>query len=346
MVLLIIVRIALPYILKDYVNRQLNKSKDYSGRIGDVTVHLWRGAYRIHDIHIFKRTGKVPVPFYSTAVLDLSLQWRELFHGSIVSKIAMENPSLNFVSGPTEAESQSGKENDWGETLKSLTPFDINRLTVDHGQIHFQNPFSNPPVDLYINDLSVVATNFNNSRRLQQKLPAGVFANGRTLGDGSVYLEVHVDPLAKNPAFELVGQLTNIDLTQLNSFLRAYGKFDVARGDFALYTSFAAENGNYDGYAKVLIKNLKVFKWSKEKNKDALEVFWEAIVGTLAAAFKNQPHDQLATTIPITGSLKKTDVHYWPTIGTLLRNAFIRSLVPSVDPQMKLKDVEKQEQQQ
>ena len=72
-VILIAVRLALPYVLKDYANRQLNKSHDYGGSIGDVTVHLWRGAYRIHNINIVKRDGEVSTPFFSANYLDLSL---------------------------------------------------------------------------------------------------------------------------------------------------------------------------------------------------------------------------------------------------------------------------------
>lgn len=342
LVLLLGVRLALPRIIESYVNHQLNRSKDYSGRIGRVTVHLWRGAYEVHDIHILKRNGDVPVPFYSTAILDLSLEWSELFHGALVSKIAMLDPSLNFVSGPTQDQTQTGKEEDWGQVLESLAPFKINRLAVEHGQIHFQNPYSTPPVDLYLNNISVLATNFTNSRRSAAALPAGITARGSALGNGLLNLEIHVDPLARTPAFELTGQLTNVDLVALNNFLRAYGKFDVARGDFALFTSFAAKDGNYDGYCKVLFTDLKVFNWSKDKHDDALEIFWKAIVGALAATFKNQPHNQLATRIPITGSFGKTDVHYWPTIATLLRNAFVKALVPKIDEPVKLDKVEKQ----
>lgn len=335
------IRLALPYVLKDYVNRQLNKSKDYSGSIGDVTVHLWRGAYQVHDIHIYKTGGEIPVPFFSTRILDLSLEWSELFHGSIVSKIGMLQPSLNFISGPTKEQSQSGKENDWGATLESLVPFDINRLTVNDGQIHFQNLYSTPPVDIYLNDVSVTATNFTNSRKVAAELPAGVTAHAKALGTGGLDLQIHVNPLAKAPAFELMGQLTNVDLVKLNNFLEAYGKFDVARGDFALFLSFAAKDGKYDGYCKVFFDDLKVFKWDKDKKKDILEIFWQAIVGTLTTAFKNQPHNQLATKIPITGSFGKTDVHLWPTIATLLRNAFIKSLVPRLDQPVTVKDVTK-----
>jgi hypothetical protein len=339
---LVCLRFTLPFGLKAYVNHQLNKSRDYSGKIGDVTVHLWRGAYQIHDINILKKGGIIPAPLFAARKMDLSLQWSELFHGSLVSRIAMQEPKLNFVSGPSKEQTQTGKENNWDQTLESLVPFKINSLEVTNGQIHFQNLYSKPPVDIYIKELSGVATNFTNSRRLTQKLPAGVSVQGKTLGSGELNLQMHLNPVAATPAFELAGQLTNVDLTALNDFLRAYGKFDVERGQFALFTSFAATDGKYDGYSKIFFKDLKVFKWEKESKKNALEIFWQAIVGTLATAFKNQSKDQLATKIPISGSFGKTDVHIWPTVETLLRNAFFQALVPKLDQPVKVENVENQ----
>jgi hypothetical protein len=44
-ILLVAIRIALPYVVRDYVNRSLNRAHDYSGRIGDVHMRLWRGGY-------------------------------------------------------------------------------------------------------------------------------------------------------------------------------------------------------------------------------------------------------------------------------------------------------------
>jgi len=338
---LIAVRLALPFALRDYANRQLNKSHDYGGSIGHVTVHLWRGAYRIHDINIVKRDGKVSMPFFSANYLDLSLQWSELIHGKLVSIILMDSPRINFVSGPTKAQSQSGTENNWNDTLESLVPFKINSLVITNGQAHFQNPYSSPPVDIYMTEVFGVATNLTNSREIKQQLPAGIEASGKTLGEGRLYLQCSLNPLAKSPTFQLNGSLTNVDLTQLNSFLRAYGKFDVARGNFALFTSFAAADEKYDGYVKVFFNNLKVFKWEKERKKDALQIFWQAIVGTVATILKNQPHDQLATKVPITGAFQNTDVHVWPTIQTLLRNGFIRALALQPDQRVSVDTAKK-----
>src|SRR5438105_4923382 len=57
LLLLIAGRLALPYGIRWYVNRTIDQSPLYAGRIGDIDVHLWRGAYSIHDLRIVKRTG-------------------------------------------------------------------------------------------------------------------------------------------------------------------------------------------------------------------------------------------------------------------------------------------------
>jgi hypothetical protein len=339
-VVFILVRLALPFILKAYVNRQLDRSPEYDGQVGDIDVHLWRGAYQINDIAIFKTTGEIPVPFFAAAVLDLSVQWKELFHGGIVGEIVMRQPRLNFVTGPSADQTQTGQNTSWDKMLESLFPFKFNRVEITDGQVHFQNHHSSPPVDIFVDALSATATNLSNTRDLKMELPAGVTARGQTLGGGDLDLQLQMNPLATAPTFELTAQLTNVNLVALNDFLKAYGKFDVERGVFALYTSIAAKDGNYEGYFKVLFEDLDVFDWQKERKKNALQVFWQSIVGTVTTLFKNQPKDRLAAKVPVSGSFDRTDVHVWTAVSTLLRNAFIRALVPKLDQKVTVKDVE------
>src|SRR5436190_9848321 len=130
-----------------------------------------------------------------------------------------------------------------------------------------------------------------------------------------------------------------MDLVALNDFLKAYGKFDVDRGLFALYTSIASKDGTYEGYVKVLFENLDVFAWEKERKKNVLEIFWQAIVGTLTTAFKNQPKDRLGTSIPVFGSYENPQVGVWSAVANLLQNAFIRALLPKVDREVTLEEV-------
>jgi len=150
--------------------------------------------------------------------MDLSLQWSELFHGSLVSRIVMQEPKLNFVSGPSKEQTQTGNENNWNQMLESLVPFKINRLDITNGQIHFKNLSSRPPIDVFITEIDCVATNFSNSRKLTQKLPAGTSVQGKTLGGGRLDFQIHINPVAMTPTFELTSQLTNVDLVALNDF--------------------------------------------------------------------------------------------------------------------------------
>src|SRR5438552_14901605 len=65
-VLLVALRLALPHFVKNYVNRTLSEIPGYRGRVGDIDIALWRGAYTIHGLDLVKTDGKVPVPFFST----------------------------------------------------------------------------------------------------------------------------------------------------------------------------------------------------------------------------------------------------------------------------------------
>src|ERR1700684_2747647 len=81
LVILIALRIALPYILLTLVNKQLTHIKGYYGHVEDIDVALIRGAYIIKSIKLDKTGGKIPVPFFSADVADLAIEWNGIFHG-------------------------------------------------------------------------------------------------------------------------------------------------------------------------------------------------------------------------------------------------------------------------
>src|SRR3954471_13549447 len=90
--LLGVVRLALPSFVRDYVNRTLDRNPLYSGTIGPVQIHLWRGAYSIHDVQISKTSGNVPVPFFAASRIDFAIQWNALLHRKLVGRLLMEQP--------------------------------------------------------------------------------------------------------------------------------------------------------------------------------------------------------------------------------------------------------------
>ncbi len=139
LVLLLLVLVAstgralLPSLVRDYVNRTLDRNLLYEGRIGDVQLHLLRGAYSIQEVHITQRTGNVPVPLLTAKDVDFSVQWNALVHGRLVGEFALIEPELNFVAGSEESKSQTGSGGPWLEMIRDLFPFQINRAVVQEG---------------------------------------------------------------------------------------------------------------------------------------------------------------------------------------------------------------------
>ena len=339
-VLVVALRLALPWILKSYVNHQLAKIPDYKGSVSGIDVHLWRGAYTIKGLRLDKTTGKVPVPFVSTPAMDLSVQWHELFHGSVVGEVTVEKPQINFVAGPTKEESQTGAKQGWDKTLESLFPFKINRFDVNDADLRFRDFSQTPKVDIYAHHLYASATNLSNARAVGDQLPGGLHAHGKTIGEGEFDIHLRMNPMVPQPTFKLAAAITNMNLVALNDSLRAYGKFDVERGNFSLYTEVAAADGRYEGYLKPLFENLDIFDWQKERGKNILEKFWQAIVAGVAQVFKNQPKDRLATKVPISGTFEKANVDIWATVGGILKNAFVRALLPKFDTDVSVQKVQ------
>jgi hypothetical protein len=62
-VALVAFRIALPTIVRDYVNRTLSKIPGYRGQVTDVDIHLWRGAYTIRGANVVRTTFERGVIF-------------------------------------------------------------------------------------------------------------------------------------------------------------------------------------------------------------------------------------------------------------------------------------------
>jgi hypothetical protein len=72
-VVLVVARLMMPYAVERYVNGKLQSLDSYRGHIGDVDIHLWRGAYSIDAIEIVKTGAARPVPFFKADRPNLSL---------------------------------------------------------------------------------------------------------------------------------------------------------------------------------------------------------------------------------------------------------------------------------
>jgi hypothetical protein len=335
-VVLVVLRILLPYILLKYCNKSLSELKGYYGHIQDIDVSLYRGAYQINDMYLNKVDASThkQTNFFKVNNIDLSVEWRALFHGRLVGELVFNSPKLIFTKDRTEISDVKKDTNDFRKVLKDFMPLKVNRFEVNNGSIHYVDAGAKPKVDISVEQAHILAENLKNVEDNKTELPSPITATGNVYG-GTLSLNMKMDALAQKTRFDLNAEIKNANLVSLNDFLKAYGGFDVNKGTFGLYTEFAAKNGKYKGYVKPVIKDLDVVGPEDRKDKFFQKV-WENIVGAAGEILNNPKKNQIATKIPIEGNLAGSNTDIIEMIWELLRNAFIQALMPSIDNQINI----------
>lgn len=339
-VVLVAVRVALPSIVKDFVNDHLQALKDYDGEVADIDLALWRGAYRIRGIRIVKTGAKQPVPFFSGESIDISIEWRSLLHGSLVAEGEFWQPNLNLVQARNEQQSQTGKGVDWAARLEDLSPFRINTVTVRDGTVTFRAPAIRTEDALKATHLNGQITNITNVVESDKETYAAFRVTASMLDDGSAQVNGSVDPLAKQPTFDVNLEVKNVQLPKVNPWLREYIKADAESGEFELYTELAAAGGKFKGYAKPVMRRVNIYS-SEEPEDNPLRRIWEGLVEFAANVFENDETGQVAARIPFSGTIKNPDAGIFETIVSVLRNAFISAFARSLEGSISLRDVKK-----
>ena len=339
LVLILVIRAVLPSIVLHYANKTLADMKGYYGHVRSIDIDLYRGAYKLDSIYINKKdsANSRQTPFFSSRSIDLSIEWKALLDGSIVGELEFESPRLLFTKDKTEPGQVAKDTNDFRKILKKFMPLRINRFLVVHGEVRYIDHGASPKVDIALSDAYILATNLKNTVDKKEKLPSDVTVRAKVY-EGNFSLKMKLDALSKRPAFDLNGQLNGCNLVLLNDFFKAYGKFDVSKGRFGLYTEFAAAHGKFKGYVKPIIKDLKV-KGTEDRNDKFLQKAKETAIDVAGKILENKKKDQVATKVPVEGTFGNTSIDTWEAVGEVLKNAFIEALMPSVDNEIDLGSV-------
>ncbi|HEY0289143.1 MAG TPA: DUF748 domain-containing protein [Pseudomonas sp.] len=329
-VLLIAVHIALPYVVRNYLNEKLADMGEYRGQVTDVDLALWHGAYKINGLNIVKVDGKVPVPFVNIPIIDLSVSWHSLWYDhAVVAEVAFISPALNFVDGGTNKQaSQTGAGTDWRAQLNKLLPITLNEVRVVDGKITFSNFTSTPKVKIEADNVNASLYNLTNVVDTGGKRDARFEGKALLLGNAPLETNATFDPFSNFEDFDFRLRATDIQLKQMNDFASAYGKFDFNAGNGDIVIEAQANKGQLSGYIKPLLKDVDIFNWQQDvenQNKGFFRSVWEAVVGASETVLKNQGKNQFATRVELSGSVHKQDVSAFQAFLQILRNAFVQA---------------------
>lgn len=332
-VILVVARLLLPYFVLRYVNKTLADLGDYTGHVDDIDIALLRGAYQIDNLVIRKVNGKVKEPFVSIPKSDLSVEWKSLFKGRLVGEVECYKPELNFAFSENEATSQTGEGADWTRVVKDLLPIQINRFALFDGRIDLKNLVTNPSSNLSLQKVNGELKNIRNVDEKPGSLPSPVWLTGDVPGyGGTMKFNANTYLLKDIPDFNYDLQFSDLQLVKLNTLARHYANVDFEGGTMSVFSEMAMNDKKLNGYLKPLTKDMKIFRLKEPgENRTVGRFFTELLAEAGSEVLENQKRKQVATRVPLTGTIDDIKTPVWPTIFGVLRNAYVSAFEKKFD---------------
>ncbi|WP_224984121.1 AsmA family protein [Geomonas agri] len=250
-----------------------------------------------------------------------------------LKKLAIHGVKLDYIHTPETARAESRRAQKVKKAAKEVSNKPDLILTIDHfslteSNVGFVNEYGGKKLRLFLSEANLYLDNFSNQF---SKGPATARLSGKFMGSGITEAKATFRPENKGPDLDLYLKITNTQLASLNDLLRTYGNFDVTAGTFSLVTELHVKNNRVNGYIKPFFKDMKVYDRRQDKNKGFFHKVYEMLVGGIAKLLENRPHDQVATKADISGPLQNPKTSTWQVVIELIRNAFIKAILPTFE---------------
>jgi hypothetical protein len=206
----------------------------------------------------------------------------------------------------------------------------VQQLAVHDGSLRVWNRAENPPYHL---DFSHAYVHVKNVSSRAEDGPANVDLEAAFMEKGAVEGSAVFYSEGDHANVEGKVAIEHTPLPTLNNLLRAKGNFDVARGTLDLYTHFRVRDGTVDAWVKPLFRNVEVLDSEQDKHKNVFRKMYEGIIGGVAKLLRNEK-GEVATVTTFSGPLDDPKANALQALGGLLRNAFVKAILPGFHDQI------------
>lgn len=255
-----------------------------------------------------------------------------------VTRVQVDNATIDGVGiqyvharatqrAETQRVKESGKQIE-KQNNRPAVDLQVREFDVSHSSFSYTDKTKNPAYRVFMSDTDIVLKNLSNH---QQQGTADVALHGKFMGSGDTKLVGNFLAGRRGPALNMNLAIERTDLTSMNDILRAYGRFDVAAGQFSLFSQVGVREGYLKGYIKPMFGGLQIYDYQKDKNTPVLHQAKELLLGGASHLFRNSRTQQLATEVDLNGKLSSPGMSTWQAIGQVLHNAFIQAILPGLD---------------
>lgn len=322
--------IALPFYVRKLINKELAEIDPYYGHVDDVDVWLITGAYTLDDLIIVKKDAKGKVePFIEIPKSWLSIEWKSLLRGRIVGKIRLTEPEFNFVFADNYT--QTGKETNWVELVKDLMPIEINRFSIENGQVSTTYIGKGQKLEAEFKHLELEIMNIRNIVDKDNPLPSHIYATATSpLYKGDFVFTADANLLKKLPDMDYDAVFEQVELVSLNPLLKHETGMDFESGTLDLYSEMLIRDGTLDGYVKPVLTNVTIFK-AREEKRGVINAIKELFAEGAQEVLENKKYNSTATHMPIHGTVKGMESDFWPILINMIRHAYWDAIQKRID---------------
>lgn len=325
---LIGVRIWLPYYIKNELVASINAVEGYSCKLDDVDLELYRGGLILEGLEIYVTVNEVEEPYVVVPRADISVDWSAAFSGSLVGEILVESPHLYFSDGESEEDDQVGDAS-WTEPIIDFIPLKINEFVITDGIAEFENKDSKSGAKVDLHDINLTITNLRNTNQDNDSLPSTVKLTSKIYKQGDLTINGRLNILREVPDMDLDIQAKDIDLRQLNPLWETYASLDFESGTFALASEFVMRDSKINGYLKPILDDVSIFNFKEEGT--FLNKSWQAFAGFALEITENQKFDRSASKVPFSGTYEDPDFDILTTVLNVFKNALFQAYNLDID---------------
>lgn len=264
--LLVLLRIALPSIIKTVANNFMAKDSPYfSFHIDDVDLYILKGQYEVKGISgLIKNNNE---RFLTISSVIAEVPWNILFKDQIISATVVTNgltlaASQNLLDN-AKLEGERIKQK-LAEMNKDKKPEDPNKdpvarlnyfalsnsKVIIHDFMSFKGDAIRTISDINVLAMNLIPTKANPKSSFQ--MSANVF--------GPAPLNVIGSANLKNvpPSWDMNTELKNFDLPQVNPFLQEKVQAFIRKGNMDMYSEVMSDGNEVKGYVKPFVSKLKM----------------------------------------------------------------------------------------
>jgi Domain of Unknown Function (DUF748) len=253
----------------------------------------------------------------------------------VLPEISIEKVKIGYVRKPPAAAEKglvpaANKKAAERTADETAPPWDmrLDRFRMTESEVELIDKTKSPGYRVFVTHLNSDVTGLTNTPPGQS---ATAKLKGKFMDAGEATVMATFQSKVRGGDFDIKLEIGPTPLPKLNDVFRAYGKVDVFAGEFLLNAEVRVQNGYMQGWVKPIFRDVEIYDKSQDAGKPFFKKVYEGVVDTASKLLKNRKHDQVATATTIEGPVGDAKSSMWEVLGGLLKNAFIKAILPGFD---------------